>query len=180
MIIINGDSHTKRGADKMGFDLKLKIDGETVINKLLQNCSDLPKDLSEVFKRVRVIVQEAIKQNFEEVGRGQGPWAALKPSTLADREAKGFGPEPIGGRTGEMFMSLTGDGDNTINEIGSDHAAFGAIGIKVKSFHRGKFNQESRPVLYLDEADKKAIVYEFRKEIRNKLTRNAADFFGGR
>lgn len=164
----------------MGFSLSLKVDGVQVIDKLFKNLSDLPKDLSPVFKRVRGVIQDAIVKNFVEEGRGDGPWPALRPSTIESRVRKGFGDGPIGIQTGDMVHSFTEDGPDTINEIEAQRAAFGAIGIKASVFHRGKFNQLPRPVLFLDEEDKRKIVYEFRVEVKNVLTRSASDFFGGK
>lgn len=162
----------------MGFNLTLKVDGATKIDKIIQNISELPKDLREPFGRVRRIVQGAIAHNIIGLGRGDG-WQPLSKATIADKEASGYNTPP-GVRTGEMSHSLTGDGDNTINEIERDRAAFGAIGVKVAVFQRGNKTtgrQPARNLLYLDDKNKRDIVYEFKKEVRNKITKAPNDFF---
>jgi phage gpG-like protein len=163
----------------MGFTLSVKVDGEQVISKILRNVSDLPNDLREPFKRVRSVVIGAISKNFLAEGRDEA-WAPLADRTVRDRLSQGFGAGPIGVRTGDMAHSLTGDGPNTVNIIEEQRAEFGAMGIKEAVFHRGRDGQSARPVLYLDEDDKKAIVYEFRKEVKNMITKSASEFFGGK
>ena len=163
----------------MGFGMTVKVDGITKIDSIIANVSDLPKDLTPQFQEVRGVVQSVITKNFEAQGRPDG-WDALADSTIRDRLRLGFGEGPIGGRTGEMYMSLTGDGDNTINEIEAQRAEFGAIGPKVAAFSHGREGQPARSVLFLDADDKAAIIRPFRMAVHSTLTKSASEFFGGK
>ena len=165
----------------MGFSLTVKVDGINQLDRMITNVSELPKDLTPYWKEVRTVVQEAIAKNFEGEGRAN-TWQELSERTVLDRLSQGYDEGPIGVRDGNMKTSLIGDGDDTINNIQPQSAEFGATGVKVASFHRGRggnTTQPARNVLYMDEEDKNKIVRVFRMAVQSSLTKSPSQFFGG-
>jgi hypothetical protein len=102
-------------------------------------------------------------QNIERVqfltegAHGSGGWAALAPSTIADKERRGLSPWIL--RASEiLFNSLTGRGLGQIKEIGPDFMRFGSD-IPYGIYHqRGTVHMPMRKVIDITEPERVAIV----------------------
>jgi phage gpG-like protein len=109
--------------------VSLSIEGELVIDRLLQGIEERARDMTPVWPEVVRVFREIVKRAFESEGASTGePWQQLAESTQRDRQAHGFPPaHPILERTGALLRSLVigSDGGYVVAtpsqlEIGSD------------------------------------------------------------
>lgn len=111
---------------------------------------------------IRPYLQERVLARFgsegdEAVG---GPWAALAPSTIANRIALGFESGPIQQRTGELISFFSNDGEIRSTLIGTNliypsPTPAGDLYYKLASAQRGNLRTGAppRPILALDSLD---------------------------
>lgn len=92
--------------------LRLSLDGETVIDRVLSGIEARAQDLTPAWPGVLEAFFVITKQAFATEGASTGaPWKGLKPSTQKDRQRKGFPPaHPILARTHALERALTGAG----------------------------------------------------------------------
>lgn len=110
--------------------------------------------------RQRKSISDAIRQRFQEnftrQGSGAGPWAALRPVTVAQRIALGYpGQRPILVRSGRYrasfvqrgapghYESIQSGGGRLIIDVGSDDE-------RAEELELGTANMAARPVTILD------------------------------
>jgi hypothetical protein len=91
------------------FRINLSVEGEVVIDRVLQGIEDRTRDLTPVWPTVVTIFRGIVAKAFATEGGSTGaPWAPLAPRTQADRKRQGFPPaHPILQRTGKLMRALT-------------------------------------------------------------------------
>jgi hypothetical protein len=91
------------------FRVSMTIEGDVVIDRVLQGIEDRARDLTPVWPRVVEIFRRIVAKAFETEGASTGaPWPQLKPRTQADRKRLGLPPaHPILQRTGALLRALT-------------------------------------------------------------------------
>ncbi len=105
---------------------------DTGVRTLLSGMAERLRDMTPAMREVASIMTESTQLNFEAEGRPR--WPALKPSTIAGREAKGYWPGKIlqirGGRGGGLASSITQRYDAASAEVGTNapHAAIHQFG----------------------------------------------------
>ena len=109
-------------------------------------------DIEPCYQALWTAFRRIEQKRFESEGPG---WAALKPSTVADRERQGYGGEhPILNRDGTLRRSLTTKGakDSVITPM-PDGVFFGTKS-KIAGYHQdGTRKMVARPLVDLTEAD---------------------------
>lgn len=97
--------------------IEFSIYGEKQVDRELLRHAEVALDATPAFKAVAEKMQEDIKKNFESEGATMaGGWAALKPSTIAFKQAKGI-DKGILQETGALMRSLTEEGEGMNLEI---------------------------------------------------------------
>ncbi len=71
----------------------------------LQELLEKTADFGAILQDVGSAAETGLREWFDT--QGGGTWAALRPSTLLDRQRKGYGGEPDLVRTGELRAALT-------------------------------------------------------------------------
>lgn len=100
-------------------------------------------------------IRQQFQANFTRQGSGAGRWAPLRPFTIRERAAKGYGAGPIlvrSGRYRASFVQRGGDhyervqqsGDGTTYEVGSNDS-------RGPELEFGRANMAARPVTILDD-----------------------------
>lgn len=107
------------------FEIEI-IDQE--IKELLNKLYSRYTNLTPVMRRIAVIMHNAVEENFEQEGRPR--WAALKPSTIRQREYKGHWPGKILQQRGQMAASVS-------MKSGADFAKVTTADIRAKIHHFG-------------------------------------------
>jgi phage gpG-like protein len=74
------------------------------------------EDLTPVMRPIAQILLDCVEENFAAGGRPER-WVALKPSTIADKQAKGYSTKPLQ-RRGDLQNSLVSRADSTSAEAG--------------------------------------------------------------
>jgi hypothetical protein len=123
-------------------------------------------------ERVRLRARE----RFASEGGDMGGWAPLAPWTIRERIAKGFSPEPILHRTGELENYIV-NGPFTIegSEFGAsltmpDEAENPDLSIKFKATQTGsRTGQPSRSVIGLDLDDAYVLLEELGKYLEERI-----------
>lgn len=95
------------------FRINVTVEGEVIVDRLLQGIDDRSRDLTPVWPAVVREFRGIVAKAFASEGASTGaPWAQLAPSTQADRRRHGFPPaHPILQRSGKLVRALTiGDG----------------------------------------------------------------------
>lgn len=91
------------------FRLSLTVEGDLVVDRILQGIEGAARDLTPAWPAVVAVFQAIEARVFASEGASTGaPWPQLKPSTQSDRARKGFPPaHPILERTGKLKRALT-------------------------------------------------------------------------
>lgn len=91
------------------FRLTLVVEGDVIVDRLLQGLDARARDLTPVWPEVVRVFQGVVAKAFASEGASTGAdWPELAPSTNADRMRQGFPPaHPILQRTGKLMRALT-------------------------------------------------------------------------
>lgn len=95
------------------YRINVSVEGEVVVDRLLQGIEDRARDLTPVWPSVVQVFRTIVAKAFGSEGASTGaPWQQLAESTQADRQRHGFPPaHPILQRTQKLMRALTiGDG----------------------------------------------------------------------
>lgn len=101
------------------------------LTSLLQEAQGKIDDLSPVMLNISEIMYDDVMENFEQQGRPR--WPALKESTIAKREAKGYWPGKILQMRGELVASITSQSDDSSATVGTnkEYAAAQQFGAEI-------------------------------------------------
>lgn len=91
------------------FRMTFSVEGEVVVDRMLQGIADRMTDLSPAWPKVIETLQEIFARAFATEGGSTGSaWPQLAPRTQADRRRQGFAPaHPILQCTGKLSRALT-------------------------------------------------------------------------
>lgn len=83
--------------------------GEQLVDRLLRGIEDRARDVSPAWPQVYAEFRAITTKAFDTSGASTdlGPWPALAPKTIAERQRQGFGAGPILERTGALRRALT-------------------------------------------------------------------------
>lgn len=91
------------------YRIQMTVEGEVVVDRLLQGLDDRARDVSPAWPQVAKAFQTIQAKVFSTEGGSTGaPWPQLAPSTQAQRRRLGYGPQhPILQRSGKLMRALT-------------------------------------------------------------------------
>jgi len=90
-----------------GMSFGMNVEGEQQFLVGLQTILRKVKDIRPLAKPYDWVLRKSVGSRFESEGAQKERWAALAPSTVADRIRRGFpGEHPILVRTGDLLRSL--------------------------------------------------------------------------
>lgn len=158
-------------------DIRVRIDS-TKVDESMRNLAAAGRDATPLMRVIAGDMQAAVETNFRMEGRPA--WAGLKPSTQAERAARGYWPGKILQRTGQLAASIAQDYDATSAVVGTN-LVYGAVhqfgartkahrivprnkkalafgGRVVKSVMHPGSDIPARPYLALDDSDEDKIV----------------------
>jgi len=141
----------------------LTLQRNTVGEDLLRLVDRISSPGSSQKRSISDAIRRSFQDNFTRQQSGGGAWPALAPSTVLDRQKKGFaGSNPILVRTGGLRASWVSEGSNhyssvrssggqTVYEEGSQHP--------LAQFHEaGTSRIPARPVSLLGDSQEQRIV----------------------
>lgn len=110
--------------------------------------------------------QNKFTEYFEAEAGPEGPWVPLADATIADREAKGFGPGPINQRTGEL-RSFIAESPGDVRVLSTlavlvypGNIPSGELGRKVRTAQQGgTFKGHAVPARQVMAADESDLLY---------------------
>lgn len=107
------------------FNVTISVEGEAVIDRVLQGYEERAADLRPAWPAVVRVFREIVGRAFASEGASTGaPWAPLKPRTQQERARLGFPPaHPILQRTTKLMRALT-IGDGAYVSMQSDRMAY--------------------------------------------------------
>lgn len=99
--------------------------------ELLQQAQQKLGDLAPIMLNISEIMYDDVMENFEQQGRPR--WPALKESTIARRETKGYWPGKILQMRGELVASIQtkSDADSAIVGTNKEYAAAQQFGAEI-------------------------------------------------
>ena len=77
-------------------------------------------DLSPFMRSAAGHLEDSVRESFRRQASPAGPWAPLKPSTLRERQRRGYRPGPILQRSGALKRSVTSESDATSATAGTN------------------------------------------------------------
>lgn len=91
------------------FRIQMTVEGELVVDRLLQGIENRARDVSPAWPRVVEVFRQTVAKAFQTEGASTGAtWPPLRPSTQAQRKRLGYGPaHPILQRTKQLLRALT-------------------------------------------------------------------------
>jgi hypothetical protein len=91
------------------FRIGITVEGEAVVDRLLQGIEDRSRDVGPAWARVVEAFQAIVARAFATEGASTGaPWPQLKPRTQLERQRLGYPPaHPILERRGTLKRALT-------------------------------------------------------------------------
>ncbi|GBD39828.1 hypothetical protein HRbin37_02114 [bacterium HR37] len=140
--------------------IEIKVD-DREIKELLKRILKKSNDMSPAMKDIADIMLDAVEKNFEEEGRPS--WPPLSPSTIKERQRKGFWPGKILQREGTLAGSISEDHGPLYALVGTNikYAPIHQFGGRSGKGHRARI--PARPFLSLTEEDKDGIVEVLRE-----------------
>ena len=97
------------------------------LRQALAGLSGSARDLSRPMDDIGRMLMSSIDARFERQADPDGrPWAPLKPSTIKDRQRKGYGPREILTRSRRLRQSITREADASSVTVGT-HIPYAAI-----------------------------------------------------
>lgn len=124
--------------------IRIDID-DRELQQALAALADHAQNLRPVMRRIAGVMHDAVEQNFEAEGRPDA-WATLKPSTIRQRERKGYWPGKILQRTGGLAASISEYYDDSQAMVGTNKE-YGPY------LQLGTSEMEARPFLTLTDED---------------------------
>lgn len=144
-------------------DVSIQFEGQSELVGKFATWGRAISDLSPAWEKVGYRLQHDFAVQFEAEGGflSTAPkWAPLKPSTIADRLRKGFGPGPILRRTGMLMASATIRGAAAnVFEVGPDHVTVGT------ALPYAIFHQKGAPGAHIPQRKMIALNWETRPDI---------------
>jgi phage gpG-like protein len=141
------------------FNLKVTLEGEKVLTKMLLNEASKLKDFTEPLQQSSDVVLKDIRINFDTEGGLVGGWTPLAQATIRRRINKGYGAAPILVNTGKYKSSFKA-------MVGSRAAIIDAWGVNYHKYHQSMAPRSRLPrrqTLFLREETKREIVRFFQE-----------------
>ena len=125
--------------------LTLVIEGEVIVDRVLQGIDERAKDMSPVWPAVVRAFRGIVNRAFAMEGSGGEPWQPLADSTRRERARLGYGAaHPILERTGRLMRSLVlGDRDSIV-ETSPDSLSLGTK-VEYFPFHQSRLPRTRLP-----------------------------------
>jgi phage gpG-like protein len=149
----------------MPIGINVKVDGEDRVLRRIDKISKLPSNLQPIYKEWAGLLRREWNDNFSNQGAYGGNWSPLKY-----KKPKKYEGNPIGVNSGEMKAAVTG-GAGAVTDISNTKMEIGVDMLKAVIFHRGKYNQESRKIITLNNTTKNRLMQTLRLWINREMNR---------
>lgn len=132
-------------ADKSGITIDVK-DSLRSFDRIAEKAGDTKPLMASIAEAMH----DSVRENFSKEGRPT-PWVSLAPSTIKQREKKGYWPGKILQRTGDFLRRITPFSSETEGGVGTNHPGAALQNFGGKAGPGRKVTIPAREFMVLDE-----------------------------